>query len=304
MRTTFIKTLIGLAEKDERIFLVAGDLGYSVLEAFSEKFPQRYLNAGVAEQNMTGIAAGLAMAGKTALTYSIANFPVFRCLEQVRNDVCYHDLNVKIVAVGGGLAYGAAGYSHHAVEDLAVMRALPNMTVFAPADPVETALVTRAAIEHEGPCYIRLGKAGEPVVHTTPPAFSIGKGIVFRDGTDAALFSTGGMLGTAAAAAQELASKGISVRVVSFPTVHPIDRALIEKTAREVRAIASVEEHGIGGLGSAVAEVLAECDARPAFRAIRLSGAPISLGGTQETLRTAAGLSGAGIAAEVVALLK
>jgi len=303
MRTTFIKTLIEIAAQNDKVWLVAGDLGYSVLEAFSEKFPERYLNAGVAEQNMTGIAAGLALSGKTAFTYSIANFPIFRCLEQVRNDVCYHDLNVKIVAVGGGLAYGSAGYSHHAIEDLAVMRALPNMVVFAPADPVEASLVTRAAVDHDGPCYIRLGKAGEPLIHKTVPRFAIGKGIVVRSGSDAAIISTGGMLGTALAAADQLEQGGRKVSVVSMPTVHPIDRALIEQLASSSRAIVSVEEHGIGGLGSAVAEVLAECMERPRFRAIRLDGPPIALAGTQDVLRAEKGLSAPSVASAVQALL-
>lgn len=303
MRTTFIKTLIEIAGQNDKVWLVAGDLGYSVLEAFSEKFPARYLNAGVAEQNMTGIAAGLALSGKIAFTYSIANFPVFRCLEQVRNDVCYHNLNVKVVAVGGGLAYGSAGYSHHAVEDLAVMRALPNMVVFAPGDPIEAALVTRAAIEHAGPCYIRLGKAGEPLLHKTVPHFAIGKGIVMREGGDAAIISAGGMLGTALAAADELEKSGRTVSVVSMPTVHPIDRALIEQVAGSTRAIVTVEEHGIGGLGSAVAEVLAECAARPRFRAIRLQGGPVTVSGTQDALRADQGLSVPGIASVVESLL-
>lgn len=291
MRTAFIGTLVELAAARRDIWLVAGDLGYSVLEAFATRHPDRYLNAGVAEQNMTGVAAGLALAGKTAITYSIANFPVFRCLEQVRNDICYHNLDVKIVAVGGGLAYGSAGYSHHAVEDLAVMRTLPNMIVFAPADPVEARLVTRAALAHKGPCYIRLGKAGEPAVHATEPAFSIGRGIVVRATGDIALVSTGGMLGACLQAADELATRGETARVVSMPTVHPVDRELIAQLARETRVMVTVEEHGIGGLGSAVAEVLAELGQRPLFRAVRLDGSPAALAGSQEALRAERGLS-------------
>jgi transketolase len=302
MRTTFIRTLIELAEEDERVWLVAGDLGYSVLEAFSEKFPKRYLNAGVAEQNMTGIAAGLALAGKTAFTYSIANFPVFRCLEQVRNDVCYHGLNVKIVAVGGGLAYGSAGYTHHAVEDLAVMRALPNMVVFAPGDPVETALVTRAAVAHRGPCYLRLGKAGEKVLHETTPDFAIGRGIVLRRGSHTAILSTGGMLGSALRAADLLKSRDIDATVVSMPTVHPIDAALIAELAASSLGIVTVEEHGVGGLGSAVAEVIAEIPTLTRFRALHREGPPVATGGTQDDLRAASGLSADAIAAAVEAL--
>ena len=171
MRTTFIETLCDLAERDERIWLITGDLGFSVLERFSERFPERYINAGVAEQNMTGIAAGLAHSGLVVFTYSIANFPVMRCLEQIRNDVCYHNMNVNVVAVGGGFSYGTAGYTHHGVEDIAVMRAMPNMTVVAPADPYETRKATESVAAHAGPCYLRLGKSREPDVHDGEPPF-------------------------------------------------------------------------------------------------------------------------------------
>jgi len=183
MRTAFIKTLCELAEQDERIWLLCGDLGYSVLEGFSSRFPNRFVNVGVAEQNMTGIAAGLALSGKVVFIYSIANFPVMRCLEQIRNDVCYHNLNVKIVTVGGGLTYGSLGYTHHGVEDIAVMRVLPNMTVIAPGDPVEARLATQAILNTPGPCYLRLGKAGEPVVHQIEPEFQVGKAISLQLGS-------------------------------------------------------------------------------------------------------------------------
>src|SRR5712691_10038528 len=166
MRPAFFRALPELAAADERVNLVVGDLGFGVVEPFVERFPARFFNAGVAEQNMTGIAAGLALSGKTVFTYSIANFPTLRCLEQIRNDVCYHNANVKVVAVGGGFAYGALGMTHHATEDLAIMRALPGMVVVAPGDPLETELATRAIVSHSGPCYLRLGRAGEPKVHS------------------------------------------------------------------------------------------------------------------------------------------
>ena len=216
MRTAFIQELCDLAAADDRIWLICGDLGYSVLEAFADRFPRRYLNAGVAEQNMTGIAAGLALTGKIAVTYSIANFPVMRCLEQVRNDVCYHNLNVKIVSVGGGLAYGSHGYTHHGVEDLAVMSVLPNMTVIAPGDPVEARAATRAVIAQPGPAYLRLGKAGEPVLHKADINFEIGRAIPVEDGDDFTLISTGGMLGEILKAAATLRSQGHSVRVLEY----------------------------------------------------------------------------------------
>src|SRR5215475_4023791 len=157
MRTAFFNTLCELAEQQEKITLVVGDLGFGVIEPFAKRFPAQYLNAGVAEQNMTGIAAGLALSGKIVFTYSIANFPTVRCLEQIRNDICYHRANVKVVAVGGGFVYGSLGMTHHATEDLAIFRALPEMVVVAPGDPLEAELATRAIASYSGPCYLRLG---------------------------------------------------------------------------------------------------------------------------------------------------
>lgn len=259
MRTAFIRTLIELAKTDKRIFLLVGDLGYSVIEPFIKEFPERFVNVGIAEQDMTGIAAGIALCGNVVFTYSIGNFPTLRCFEQIRNDVCYHNADVKIMAVGAGLAYGALGVSHHATEDLAVMRALPNMVVVAPGDPMEAALAVRAAVSLDGPCYIRLGKAGEPEIHQKTPDFQIGKAIKVREGVDATLITTGGMLYNAVQAAETLQRQGVQVRVLSMHTIKPIDTAAIIAAARETGNIITVEEHSIiGGLGSAVAEILAE----------------------------------------------
>lgn len=291
MRNTFIETLCTLAAEDERIWLVCGDLGFSVLEVFATRFPKRYLNAGVSEQNMTGLAAGLASTGKVVFTYSIANFPVMRCLEQIRNDVCYHNANVKIVAVGGGLAYGPQGYTHHGIEDLAVTRVLPNMTVIAPGDPVETRMATRALLHRNGPGYLRLGKAKEPLVHTTEPAFEIGKAIELRRGSDLTLISTGGMLESTVQAAEQLKPKGITARVLSMHTVQPLDTEAVVRAAKETGAIITLEEHGAGGLGSAVAETIAESGHRILFRALRLPPVPFSHAGSQASLRDEAGLS-------------
>jgi transketolase len=258
MRTTFIETLCRLAEGDERIWLLTADLGYSVLERFARTFPDRYVNVGVAEQNMIGLAAGLACSGKIPFVYSIANFPTFRCLEQIRNDVCYHANNVKIVAVGGGYVYGVQGYTHHGIEDLAIMRALPGMTVMAPGDPVETRLATDAVARLAGPCYLRLGKANEAVVHENEPSFEVGKAILVSQGSDLTLISTGGMLPQTVAVARRLAPLGIEARVLSMPTVKPIDEEAIIQAAWQTGAILTIEEHSVtGGLGSAVADVLA-----------------------------------------------
>jgi len=291
MRTAFIEALCRRAAVDPRVWLLTGDLGWSVLEKFSNAHPGRYLNMGVAEQNMTGVAAGLALAGNVVFVYSIANFPTLRCLEQIRNDVAYHALPVKIVAVGGGLAYGTHGYSHHAVEDLAVLRALPGMTVVAPGDPLETAAAVEAAAQMPGPCYLRLGKAGEPRVHARPPEFAVGKAIRMRDGTDVTLISIGGMLAGTCELARRLADRGISCRVESMHTLKPLDDETVRAAARETGAIVTVEEHGIvGGLGTAVAEVLAGAEgAHCAFRRFALPDEVFHRTGSAAYLWRAAG---------------
>jgi transketolase len=297
MRTAFIETLCELAERDERVWLLTADLGYSVLERFAARFPQRYLNVGVAEQNLTGIAAGIARSGKVPFTYSIANFPTLRCLEQIRNDICYHRADVKIVAVGGGLAYGSLGMTHHATEDLAIMRALPELLVVAPGDPVEVEQLTRGIAVHAGPCYMRLGRAGEPLVHEPSIALKLGRAIRLREGRDVTLISTGGMLETTVRVGRRLARDGIDARVVSMHTLKPLDETEVLAAARETGAIATLEEHSVmGGLGSAVAEVLAEAGPGVA-RLVRL-GLPtefVRIVGNQEYLLGNFGLSEDGV---------
>ena len=300
MRQAFIRTLVELAETDPRINLVVGDLGFGVVEPFVERFPQRFVNAGVAEQNMTGLAAGMALCGKVVFTYSIANFPTLRCYEQIRNDVCYHRAAVKIVSVGGGLGYGALGITHHATEDIAVMRALPNLTVVAPGDPTEAELATRAIVDEPGPSYLRLGKSGEPRVHPADPStidFRLGKALTVLEGHDLTLISTGTMLATTVQVAERLAGEGIQARVLSMHTVKPLDDEAVLAAARETAAVVALEEHSvIGGLGSAVAEVLAEsAEGRTVFKRLGVPPAFTSLVGSQEYLKAAYGLSVEGI---------
>jgi transketolase len=306
VRTAFIQTLYELAEEDDRIWLLCGDLGFSVLEPFRERYPERFVNAGVAEQNLTGLAAGLAHSGKIVFTYSIANFPVIRCLEQIRVDVCYHRANVKIVAVGGGFAYGPQGYTHHGVEDLAIMRAMPHMTVVAPGDPVETRLATRAIAHRPGPCYLRLGKANEPVVHSRgePPGFEIGRVIRVREGEHLTLISTGAMLELAVQTAQKLGHRGYSTEVLSMPTVQPLDEGAVLQAARNTGKIVTLEEHGPGGLGSAVAETLAIAGQEANFLPLRLPAEPVGYSGSQASLRNAFGLSLDGVVDACMGLLE
>jgi transketolase len=293
VRGAFFRGLMDLAAQDDRVYLLVGDLGFGVVEPFMQKFPERFLNAGVAEQNMTGIAAGIALTGKIVFTYSIANFPILRCLEQVRNDVCYHRANVKIVSIGGGYSYGALGMSHHATEDLAILRALPEMTVIAPGDPFEAGAATHAAAAHDGPCYLRLGRAGEPVVHASNVEFRIGKAIRVREGDALTLISTGAMLRTTVDVADALAARGTPARVLSMHTLKPLDAEAVLAAARETGAIVTIEEHSVaGGLGGAVAECLAEsCELRVPFKRLGIPTSFSAPPGTQEYLREQCGLS-------------
>jgi transketolase len=305
MRSAFFRALMVAAEQDPRVNLVVGDIGFGVVEPFAEKYPKRFLNVGVAEQNMTGISAGLAMSGKIVFTYSIANFPTLRCLEQIRNDVCYHHANVKIVAVGGGYAYGALGATHHATEDLAIMRALPDMTVVAPADPQEAEKATLAVAQHPGPCYLRIGRAGEPKVHKSDIHFEIGKAIQVRNGEDLTIMSTGGMLQTAVHVAEHLATQGFNARVLSMHSLKPFDSQAVISAARETGAILTIEEHSIiGGLGSAVAEALADAgETTVAFKRLGVPSTFAPLMGSQDYLKEQVGLSLSGVLQAASSLL-
>lgn len=291
MRTAFARTLRDLASDHEDLYLLNGDLGYTVWEDFMEAFPDRCINVGVAEQNMIGIAAGMALCGKTVYVYSIIPFATMRCFEQIRNDVCSHNLQVRIVGVGSGFSYAEQGPTHHSIEDIALMRALPNMCVVAPADPYETRCVVLESVGYPGPMYIRLGKRGEPTVHKEGTQVSIGRAITVRDGYDATLISTGNILPVVLDAALLVAGDGISVRVISMHTVKPLDEEVVMKAAVETKAIFTVEEHSvIGGLGSAVAEVLAESRSSVRFKRVGIPDMFTHAVGTQESLRHSCGL--------------
>ena len=252
MRDAVVRALTELAAEDPSLVLISGDLGFGVLTDFAERFPSSYLNAGVAEQNMTAVACGMAMAGARAYTYSIGNFPTLRCLEQLRNDVCYHQADVTVVAVGGGLSYGQLGMSHFATEDLAILRTLPAMTVVAPSDPWQAYALTRQMHTAGGPQYLRIDKslAGLPEAKV-----ELGKARQVRPGSDAVIFATGGILGEAVAAADFIEERGASVRVVEVHTIKPLDAETICEAAAACANVITLEEHTIvGGLGGAVAE--------------------------------------------------
>lgn len=266
MRDTFVKTLVDLAKEDKNIELVTGDLGFGVLKPFWETVPDQFTNAGIAEQNMTTVAAGMALEGKTVFTYSIGNFPTLRCLEQIRNDCAYHNANVKVVCIGGGFVYGSLGMSHQATEDLAILRALPDVVVMAPADLVEAEECTKALAAYPGTAYLRLGRGGEKRIHDHIENFRIGKAIKVKSGEKIAIFSTGAIFEEVNAAYDILVSEGYSPAVYTFPTVKPIDKEVIEACAKEFDVIVTCEEHNIvGGFGSAVAEVMAEMREKKAY---------------------------------------
>lgn len=288
MRDTFVRTLVELAKEDKKIELVTGDLGFGVLKPFWEQCPDQFTNAGIAEQNMTSMAAGMALEGKTVFTYSIGNFPTLRCLEQIRNDCAYHKANVKIVCIGGGFVYGSLGMSHQATEDLAILRALPDVVVMAPADLVEAVECTKALARMKGTAYLRLGRGGEKRIHEKIEDFQIGKAIKVHDGERVAIFSTGAIFEEVTAAYEELVEIGFKPAVYTFPTVKPIDKELIREVSREFELLVTVEEHNvIGGFGSAVAEVMAEMQEKNAKQIrIGLNDEYGVIVGSQKYLRT------------------
>lgn len=257
MRNAFIETLEKEATKNKNIILLTGDLGFTVFENFEKKFPNRFFNMGVAEANMIGVATGLALSGKIPIVYSIAPFVTLRPFEQIRNDICMHNANVKIVGVGAGLSYSHAGPTHHINEDIAVMRTLPNMTIVSPADPVETRLATQEIIKKNGPVYLRLGKKGEKTIYNTPPKYTIGKAIIVQKGSKIALICSGPIINNVLESRKYL--NKIKPTIISMHTIQPLDLDLLSQISETHKIIISIEEHSIiGGLGGAISEFLCE----------------------------------------------
>ncbi len=305
MRDRFIQTLCGLAEADPRIMLITGDLGFAVLDDFRRRFPAQFINAGVAEQNMTLVATGMALEGHVVFTYSIGNFPTLRCLEMIRNDAAYHGANVKVVSVGGGFSYGALGISHHATEDLAIMRSLPDVACFAPTGLNEVAEATKAIAQISGTCFLRLDKDKGP---DGPPAesFVIGRPRLLCAGRDVALFTTGGILSEVMTAAGRLHEAGIACSVYSVHSLSPVEPDRFVDAARTHAAVVTVEEHTVtGGLGGMVLETLADAQALPAkFLRIGLDRCFSSVVGSQNHLRSVYGLDATNIVSRVQRLLQ
>lgn len=287
MRDAFLSALTKLAEVDKNIVLLTADLGYGVFEEFESRFPGQYFNVGVAEQSMTGLASGLSLEGKKVITYSIGNFPTLRCLEQIRNDACYHDANIIIVASGGGFSYGSLGMSHHTTEDIAIMRALPNISVVAPCTAGEAGEAIIAMVKKGGVSYLRLDKTAAKDT-CTQDSFAIGKSRRYREGGDVTLIATGGILNEVNIAANELERLGVNSRVVGMHSIKPIDQDEIIDAAINTGGIVSIEEHNKdGGLGSAIAEVCMDSGVTPKiFSRIGLNNVYSSIVGGQQYLRS------------------
>lgn len=305
MRKAFFETITELAQTRADIYLLTGDLGYKLFDDFRGPWPERFFDVGVAESNMVGIASGLSLSGKNVYCYSIIPFLVMRTYEQIRMDIAHHNLNVKLVGVGSGFTYGLEGYSHFGIEDLALMRVLPDIDIVAPADPVEAKLLARASYDHPRPLYVRLGKAGDPIIHSGVPSYEIGKGMVLSEGGDLVILAMGSMVYTALQVRDLLKDNGMNATVVNMHTLRPLDKDLVEDCACRHDAVFTIEDHSIvGGLGSAVAEVLAESAFKGVFKRI---GIPEKIDGTiggSDYLREYYGLDAKGISRTIVDTVK
>jgi transketolase len=302
LRNAFTDELTKLGDVDPRVVLLSGDIGNRLFDKFKDKHPLRFLNCGVAEQNMMGVAAGMAMSGLRPIAYTITPFVTTRCLEQIRTDAAYHEAPVTIVAVGAGMSYAGLGPSHHSCEDISFLRSIPNMKVICPGDAWEVRAALRAVMKQDRPAYIRLGKKGEPVVHKgLPEAFAIGRALIVEEGEDICLLSTGNILPEAMEAGRLLRAKGITTRVISFHTVKPLDEGCLREAFDRFKVVATIEEHSlIGGFGSAVAEWAIDHTIRPRkFLRFGTPDAFFKLSGEQEFAREQLGLTGHQIADKI-----
>lgn len=292
MRIAFVSELEKIAQKDKSVFLLTADLGFGVFENYKKKFPDRYLNVGVAEQNMTGVAAGLALEGFHPIIYSIIPFATMRNFEQIRNDICYQNLPVVVVGVGSGFSYGPYGRTHHGLEDLAIIRSLPNISIFSPSDPVETAVVTSLALKMKTPVYIRIGKAGEPKIHDGNINFKLGEIFKIKNGKNIAVLATGNIISEVLKASDILKKNGIEISIFSVPTIKPMDAGYLMGILKNYSFVFTVEEHSIiGGLGTAISEIIAENSYRLSFKRIGATDKITHFVGNQQYMRKKHGLS-------------
>ena len=286
MRDAFASELFKLAKSNKDVIFITADLGFGVFDEFAKKLPKQYINVGVAEQNMIGLATGLGLEGKKVFVYSIGNFVSFRCLEQIRNDAAYHEIDLTIVCSGGGFNYGPLGMSHHTTEDIAIMRAIPNITVVVPSTAWEAKHATKKLGKLKGISYLRIEKGGENKPPFKNTKFKIGKHIVHRHGKDVCIITAGSIINECINAANELKKIDVSCKIISMPTIKPIDEKIIIETARKFKNIITVEEHNrIGGLGGAVAEVLVKSKSITNFESIAIKDTFSSIVGDQKYLR-------------------
>lgn len=259
MRSAYLETLYDLAKKDKNVYAVISDNGAIVYDKYRQDFPSQYINAGISEANMIAMSAGMAEQGKIPFAYTIGAFLAYRAYEFILNDVCWQNQNVKMIGIGAGCAYSLLGSSHHTIFDLSILRTIPNITILSPASPLEVKKCVRAAYNLHGPVYIRLGTNREPEIYNTDYEFRIGEGIRLKHGCDVTLISTGSIVYDALQAAKLLEAENVSVRVINFPTIKPLDKQIIMEACDETKMIVTIEEHSIfGGLGGAVAECMAE----------------------------------------------
>lgn len=304
MRNAFIESLFQEAKKDSSIVLITGDLGYGVIDKFAQELPNQFINAGITEQSMMGIAAGMASTGKRVFVYSIGNFPTMRCLEQIRNDVCFMNNPVVVVAVGAGFSYGPQGYTHHALEDIAIMRALPNMEVVSPADEIETKFLTRMLVNSRNPSYLRLGKESFDEYKKGDTSIERGRVRELVSGKDGTILLTGGVRGIAFEARNLLFSRGIDVSVCSVPFITVIDMDYLKHAAQK-GPIVTIEEHSVrGGFGSAILEALTEMNEFPRIKMVGISQSDLSIIGDQNFLREVNGLNVDAVVLSYLALLE
>jgi transketolase len=305
MRNAFADEITKLAESNDRVVMLSGDIGNKLFDNFKKVDARRFYNCGVAEANMMGVAAGLALSGLRPVVYTITPFTTTRCFEQIRVDACYHKAPVIIVGTGSGLSYAELGPTHHSLEDLAILRTLPGMRVLAPCDTTELRMALRAALTEDGPVYIRIGKKGEPAIHAQPPQFRIGEAIVVRPGTDVALIAAGTIMAEVLKAADLLEQHGISAEVVSFHSVKPLDRTYLDRACARFKLVATIEEHSrIGGLGGAVAECYASRRDAPAQLSFGSDDEFMHEVGSQDYARAKYGLTAGNIADKVLAAVR
>jgi transketolase len=305
MRNAFAKVVCAIAERDPSVVLLSGDIGNRLFDDFKTRCPGRFFNCGVAEANMMSMAAGMASCGLRPVVYTITPFLTYRCMEQIRDDVCYHNQRVVIVGTGSGLSYASLGTTHHSCEEMGMLRLLPGLSVLAPADAFEVEMTLSAALQHDGPAYIRIGKKGEPTIHSAAVPWKIGDAISLRDGTDVALLSTGTLLQESLDTADILRTRGLSLTVLSMPTVKPLNTSMLASVFSRHRLVATVEEHSIlGGLGGSVAEWL--CDQPRSIAGLIRIGTPdafLHRNGEQEHAREILGLTPVAMADRIVARL-